>query len=62
MSFQSNFIFSLICFSVYSYFEEELICYNQFSVFAVGSGGIGGKRVSDKAKVGSGLTRKYMGI
>ncbi|XP_026363603.2 peroxisomal multifunctional enzyme type 2 [Ursus arctos] len=41
----------VIFLDVYSYFEEELICYNQFSVFAVGSGGIGGKRVSDKAKV-----------
>ncbi|XP_022376899.1 peroxisomal multifunctional enzyme type 2 [Enhydra lutris kenyoni] len=36
---------------VYSYFEEELMCYNQFSIFVVGSGGIGGKRTSDKAKV-----------
>lgn len=36
---------------VYSYFEEELVCYNQFSIFVVGSGGIGGKRTSDKAKV-----------
>ncbi|KAM9732080.1 peroxisomal multifunctional enzyme type 2 isoform 1-T1 [Dama dama] len=35
---------------VYSYSEEELICYNQFSIFVVGSGGFGGKRTSDKAK------------
>eukprot|EP00069_Balaena_mysticetus_P000958 bmy_14950T0 len=37
--------------AVYSYSEEELICYNQFSIFVVGSGGFGGKRTSDKAKV-----------
>uniref|UniRef100_G1MB69 Peroxisomal multifunctional enzyme type 2 n=1 Tax=Ailuropoda melanoleuca TaxID=9646 RepID=G1MB69_AILME len=41
----------VILLDVYSYLEEELVCYNQFSVFFVGSGGIGGKRVSDKAKV-----------
>ncbi|XP_006176084.2 peroxisomal multifunctional enzyme type 2 [Camelus ferus] len=35
---------------VYSYSGEELICYNQFSIFVVGSGGFGGKRTSDKAK------------
>ncbi|KAM5261793.1 peroxisomal multifunctional enzyme type 2 isoform 1-T2 [Hipposideros larvatus] len=35
---------------VYSYSGKELICYNQFSVFVVGSGGIGGKRTSDKVK------------
>jgi len=51
MAFENNFIFSFICFSVYSYFEEELVCYNQFSIFVVGSGGIGGKRTSDKVKV-----------
>lgn len=34
------------------------MCYNQFSIFVVGSGGIGGKRTSDKAKVGSGLKSK----
>ncbi|XP_057396371.1 peroxisomal multifunctional enzyme type 2-like [Balaenoptera acutorostrata] len=36
---------------VYSYSGEELICYNQFSIFVVGAGGFGGKRTSDKAKV-----------
>ncbi|XP_053423480.1 peroxisomal multifunctional enzyme type 2 isoform X2 [Nycticebus coucang] len=36
---------------VYSYSGEELICYNQFSIFVVGSGGFGGKRTSDKIKV-----------
>ncbi|XP_072813997.1 peroxisomal multifunctional enzyme type 2 isoform X3 [Vicugna pacos] len=35
---------------VYSYSGEELICYNQFSIFVVGSGGFGGKRTSDKVK------------
>ncbi|MXQ83728.1 hypothetical protein E5288_WYG002297 [Bos mutus] len=37
--------------AVYTYSGEELICYNQFSIFVVGSGGSGGKRTSDKAKV-----------
>ncbi|XP_030875648.1 peroxisomal multifunctional enzyme type 2 [Leptonychotes weddellii] len=41
----------VILVDVYSYFEEELVCYNQFSIFVVGSGGIGGKRTSDKVKV-----------
>ncbi|XP_025302528.1 peroxisomal multifunctional enzyme type 2 isoform X2 [Canis lupus baileyi] len=41
---------SVILVDVYSYFEEELICYNQFSLFLVGSGGTGGKRTSDKVK------------
>ncbi|XP_069348854.1 peroxisomal multifunctional enzyme type 2 isoform X4 [Eulemur rufifrons] len=41
----------VILMDVYSYSEKELICYNQFSVFVVGSGGFGGKRTSDKAKV-----------
>ncbi|XP_042789603.1 peroxisomal multifunctional enzyme type 2 isoform X1 [Panthera leo] len=40
----------VILMDVYSYFEKELICYNQFSLFLVGSGGIGGKRTSDKVK------------
>uniref|UniRef100_A0A8D1HWT2 Peroxisomal multifunctional enzyme type 2 n=1 Tax=Sus scrofa TaxID=9823 RepID=A0A8D1HWT2_PIG len=37
--------------AVYSYSGKELICYNQFSVFVMGSGGFGGKRTSDKDKV-----------
>ncbi|XP_008588731.1 PREDICTED: peroxisomal multifunctional enzyme type 2 [Galeopterus variegatus] len=41
----------VILMDVYSYSGEELICYNQFSVFLVGSGGFGGKRTSDKVKV-----------
>nr|XP_020766542.1 peroxisomal multifunctional enzyme type 2 [Odocoileus virginianus texanus] len=40
----------VVLLDVYSYSGEELICYNQFSVFVVGSGGFGGKRTSDKAK------------
>ena len=48
----TSFLSSFIYFSVYSYSGEELICYNQFSIFAVGSGGFGGKRTSDKVKVG----------
>lgn len=35
---------------VFSYSGKELICFNQFSIFLVGSGGIGGKRTSDKVK------------
>lgn len=46
-----SFLSSFIYFSVYTYSGEELICYNQFSIFVVGSGGSGGKRTSDKAKV-----------
>ncbi|XP_073078283.1 peroxisomal multifunctional enzyme type 2 [Manis javanica] len=40
----------VILVDVYSYSESELMCYNQFSVFLVGSGGTGGKRTSDKVK------------
>uniref|UniRef100_A0A8C6DW45 Peroxisomal multifunctional enzyme type 2 n=1 Tax=Moschus moschiferus TaxID=68415 RepID=A0A8C6DW45_MOSMO len=40
----------VILVDVYTYSGEELICYNQFSIFVVGSGGFGGKRTSDKAK------------
>ncbi|KAM9253812.1 peroxisomal multifunctional enzyme type 2 isoform 1-T1 [Dugong dugon] len=40
----------LILLDVYSYSEKELVCYNQFSIFVVGSGGFGGKRSSDKVK------------
>ncbi|ELV13657.1 Peroxisomal multifunctional enzyme type 2, partial [Tupaia chinensis] len=36
--------------TVHSYFGKELICYNQFSIFLVGSGGFGGKRTSGKIK------------
>lgn len=40
----------VILMDVYSYSGKELICYNQFSIFLVGSGGFGGKRTSDKVK------------
>lgn len=40
----------VILMDVYSYSGKELICYNQFSIFLVGSGGFGGKRKSDKVK------------
>uniref|UniRef100_M4APF7 Hydroxysteroid (17-beta) dehydrogenase 4 n=1 Tax=Xiphophorus maculatus TaxID=8083 RepID=M4APF7_XIPMA len=36
--------------SVNTYNGDELVCYNQFSVFVVGAGRFGGKRSSDKAK------------
>ncbi|XP_016279236.1 peroxisomal multifunctional enzyme type 2 isoform X2 [Monodelphis domestica] len=41
----------VILLDVYSYSGKELICFNQFTVFVVGSGGFGGKKTSDKAKV-----------
>uniref|UniRef100_A0A8D2D3T2 Peroxisomal multifunctional enzyme type 2 n=1 Tax=Sciurus vulgaris TaxID=55149 RepID=A0A8D2D3T2_SCIVU len=41
----------VILMDVYSYSGKELICYNQFSLFLVGSGGFGGKRTSEKLKV-----------
>ncbi|XP_027730773.1 peroxisomal multifunctional enzyme type 2 [Vombatus ursinus] len=41
----------VILLDVYSYNGKELICFNQFSVFIVGSGGFGGKKTSNKAKV-----------
>ncbi|XP_074137625.1 peroxisomal multifunctional enzyme type 2 [Sminthopsis crassicaudata] len=41
----------VILLDVYSYSGKELICFNQFSVFVVGSGGFGGKKTSNKAKV-----------
>nr|XP_061804409.1 peroxisomal multifunctional enzyme type 2-like isoform X2 [Nerophis lumbriciformis] len=36
--------------SVKTYNGDELLCFNQFSVFVVGAGGFGGKRTSEKAK------------
>ncbi|XP_025971224.1 peroxisomal multifunctional enzyme type 2 isoform X1 [Dromaius novaehollandiae] len=36
---------------VNTYCGKELLCYNQFTVFFVGAGGLGGKRTSEKAKV-----------
>uniref|UniRef100_W5KZV0 Peroxisomal multifunctional enzyme type 2 n=1 Tax=Astyanax mexicanus TaxID=7994 RepID=W5KZV0_ASTMX len=40
---------AVILLDVHTYSKQELVCYNQFSVFIVGSGGFGGKRSSDKA-------------
>nr|XP_040126385.1 peroxisomal multifunctional enzyme type 2-like [Ictidomys tridecemlineatus] len=42
---------AVILMDVYSYSGKELIYYNQFSLFLVGSGGFGGKRTSEKLKV-----------
>lgn len=41
---------AVILLDVNTYSSDELICYNQFSVFVVGAGGFGGKRTSEKAK------------
>lgn len=41
----------VILLDVHTYSGRELVCYNQFSVFVVGSGGFGGKRTSQKAVV-----------
>ncbi|KAM7415977.1 hypothetical protein PAMA_018174 [Pampus argenteus] len=41
---------AVILLDVNTYNRDELICYNQFSVFVVGAGGFGGKRTSEKAK------------
>ncbi|XP_029295791.1 LOW QUALITY PROTEIN: peroxisomal multifunctional enzyme type 2 [Cottoperca gobio] len=41
---------AVILLDVNTYSGEELICYNQFSVFVVGAGGFGGRRTSEKAK------------
>ncbi|XP_062854978.1 peroxisomal multifunctional enzyme type 2 [Trichomycterus rosablanca] len=40
---------AVILLDVHTYNNQELLCYNQFSLFIVGSGGFGGKRASDKA-------------
>lgn len=45
----------VILLDVHTYSERELVCYNQFSVFVVGSGGFGGKRTSQKAVVTAAL-------
>ncbi|XP_004836212.1 peroxisomal multifunctional enzyme type 2 isoform X2 [Heterocephalus glaber] len=41
----------VIILDVHSYSGKELICYSQYSLFLVGSGGFGGKRTSEKVKV-----------
>ncbi|XP_008845234.1 peroxisomal multifunctional enzyme type 2 [Nannospalax galili] len=48
----------VIIMDVYSYSGKELICYNQFSVFVVGSGGFGGKRTSEKVKEAIAVPRR----
>lgn len=40
---------AVILLDVHTYSKQELVCYNQFSVFIVGYGGFGGKRSSEKA-------------
>ncbi|KAI4894297.1 hypothetical protein NFI96_016095 [Prochilodus magdalenae] len=40
---------AVILLDVHTYSNQELVCYNQFSVFIVGAGGFGGKRSSEKA-------------
>ncbi|XP_077572261.1 peroxisomal multifunctional enzyme type 2 [Stigmatopora nigra] len=41
---------AIILLDVKTYNGDELLCFNQFSVFVVGAGGFGGKRTSEKAK------------
>ncbi|XP_054466225.1 peroxisomal multifunctional enzyme type 2 [Anoplopoma fimbria] len=41
---------AVILLDVNTYSGDELICFNQFSVFVVGAGGFGGNRNSEKAK------------
>ncbi|NWU96599.1 DHB4 enzyme, partial [Upupa epops] len=41
---------AVILLDVNTYCEEDLVCYNQFSLFFVGAGGFGGRRTSEKAK------------
>lgn len=48
----------VIVMDVHSYSGKELICYNQFSIFVVGSGGFGGKRTSEKLKAAVAVPRR----
>ncbi|TMS03308.1 Peroxisomal multifunctional enzyme type 2 [Larimichthys crocea] len=41
---------AVILLDVNTYSGDELVSYNQFTVFVVGAGGFGGKRTSEKAK------------
>uniref|UniRef100_A0AAX7UXW6 Peroxisomal multifunctional enzyme type 2 n=1 Tax=Astatotilapia calliptera TaxID=8154 RepID=A0AAX7UXW6_ASTCA len=50
---------AVILLDVNTYSGNELVCYNQFSVFVVGAGGFGGKRSSEKAKV-SFLSKQFL--
>uniref|UniRef100_A0A672IVB8 Hydroxysteroid (17-beta) dehydrogenase 4 n=1 Tax=Salarias fasciatus TaxID=181472 RepID=A0A672IVB8_SALFA len=43
---------AVLLLDVNTYNGDELLCFNQFSVFVVGAGGFGGKRTSDRVKVG----------
>ncbi|XP_049627347.1 peroxisomal multifunctional enzyme type 2 [Suncus etruscus] len=45
----------VILLDVYAYSDKDLVCYNQFSLFLVGAGGVGGKRTSDKAKASAAI-------
>lgn len=49
---------TVIVMDVHSYSGKELICYNQFSIFVVGSGGFGGKRTSEKLKAAVAVPRR----
>ncbi|XP_064412486.1 peroxisomal multifunctional enzyme type 2 isoform X1 [Latimeria chalumnae] len=42
---------AVVLLDVFTYNGEDLLCFNQFSLFIVGAGGFGGKRRSDKVKV-----------
>ncbi|KAF1414105.1 Peroxisomal multifunctional enzyme type 2, partial [Spheniscus magellanicus] len=42
---------AVLLIDVNTYCGKDLVCYNQFSLFFVGAGRFGGKRVSEKAKV-----------
>ncbi|NXY46961.1 DHB4 enzyme, partial [Ceuthmochares aereus] len=42
---------AVVLINVNTYCGEDLVCFNQFSLFFVGAGGFGGKRTSEKAKV-----------
>lgn len=46
-----TYIYMYVHTSVHTYDGDELLSFNQFSVFVVGAGGFGGKRTSSKAKV-----------
>lgn len=41
----------LLSLAVHTYCDNELLCFNQSTIFVVGAGGFGGKRNSDKVKV-----------
>ncbi|XP_070820743.1 peroxisomal multifunctional enzyme type 2 [Chaetodon trifascialis] len=41
---------AVLLLDVNTYSGGELVCFNQFTVFAVGAGGFGGRRTSEKAK------------